>query len=121
METPPIDWPQVAHLLLLSREMDRLKVEELTPQGKVKYQFSAMGQILLALHLAHPTTRPASTIDRGPSRWPAVWLCGVSGLDGPLERLTMPDCPVPFNVGLREAVMPGVEQIQAKMQTLLDF
>jgi len=53
-----IDWLRVAELLLLSRELDRLEVEQLTPQGKVKYQFSAMGhelgQILLALHLTHP-------------------------------------------------------------------
>ena len=58
MTNPPIDWLQVARLLLLSRELDRLEVEQLTPQGKVKYQFSAMGhelaQILLALHLTHP-------------------------------------------------------------------
>lgn len=58
MTVPQIDWLQVARLMLLSRELDRLEVEELTPQGKVKYQFSAMGhelvQILLALHLTHP-------------------------------------------------------------------
>ena len=42
-------------------------------------------------------------------------------LDGPPERLTMPDCPMPFNVGLMEAVLPGVDQIQAKMRAILDF
>ncbi|MEK7328716.1 MAG: thiamine pyrophosphate-dependent enzyme, partial [Chloroflexota bacterium] len=58
MTDAKVDWPKVARLLLLSREMDRLEVERLTPQGKVKYQFSAGGhelaQILLALHLTHP-------------------------------------------------------------------
>ncbi|MGD8517282.1 MAG: thiamine pyrophosphate-dependent enzyme [Anaerolineae bacterium] len=53
-----IDWLEVARLLLLSRQMDHMEVEKLTPQGKVKYQFSAMGhelgQILLALNLTHP-------------------------------------------------------------------
>ncbi|MBI3244440.1 MAG: pyruvate dehydrogenase [Chloroflexi bacterium] len=53
-----VDWPKVARLLLLSRELDRLETEQLTPQGKVKYQFSAGGhelaQILLALNLTHP-------------------------------------------------------------------
>ena len=52
------NWPLIAHLCLLSRELDRLEVEQLTPQGKVKYQFSAGGhelaQVLLALHLNHP-------------------------------------------------------------------
>ncbi len=58
MPKPQVDWPKVARFLLLSREMDRLEVERLAPQGKVKYQFSAGGhelaQILLALNLTHP-------------------------------------------------------------------
>jgi 2-oxoisovalerate dehydrogenase E1 component len=58
MTETKVDWLKVARLLLLSREMDRLEVERLTPQGAVKYQFSAMGhelsQILLALQLTHP-------------------------------------------------------------------
>ena len=53
-----IDWQAVARLMLLSRCLDELEVSQLTPQGKVKYQFSAGGhelsQILLALHLDHP-------------------------------------------------------------------
>jgi 2-oxoisovalerate dehydrogenase E1 component len=58
MPNPPVDWLKVARLMLLSREMDRLEVEKLTPQGKVKYQFSAGGhelaQVLLAQLLDHP-------------------------------------------------------------------
>ncbi len=52
------DWQNVARLVLLSRALDRLEVEQLTPQGVVKYQFSASGhelaQVLLALALDHP-------------------------------------------------------------------
>ena len=58
MVIPKIDWRKVARLALLSRQLDRLEVEQLTPKGKVKYQFSAggheLGQILLALGLNHP-------------------------------------------------------------------
>lgn len=53
-----MDWKEVCHLALLSRSLDNLEVNQLTPQGKVKYQFSASGhelaQILLALSLDHP-------------------------------------------------------------------
>jgi 2-oxoisovalerate dehydrogenase E1 component len=53
-----VDWWRAARLMLLSREMDQLEEKQLTPQGKVKYQFSAGGhelaQILLALELNHP-------------------------------------------------------------------
>ena len=52
------NWLDVAHSVLLSRKMDVLEVQQLTPQGKVKYQFSAMGhelaQVLVAQALTHP-------------------------------------------------------------------
>lgn len=55
---PSAHWPTIAHHCLLSRELDRLEETQLTPQGKVKYQFSAGGheltQVLLALALNHP-------------------------------------------------------------------
>lgn len=72
------DWLKVARLVLLSREMDRLEVERLTPQGKVKYQFSAGGhelsQVLLAQALFHP--HDAATVYYR-SR-PFMLACGLS-------------------------------------------
>ena len=50
-----VDWRKVARLVLTSREMDRLEEEELVPDKKVLYQFSARGhdmaQVLLGLQL----------------------------------------------------------------------
>jgi 2-oxoisovalerate dehydrogenase E1 component len=58
MRQDRLNWREVAHLLLLSRKLDELEVKTLTPQGKVKYQFSSGGhelpQILLGLTLTHP-------------------------------------------------------------------
>jgi 2-oxoisovalerate dehydrogenase E1 component len=52
MEKAQVNWQDAAYKMLLSREIDRLEVEELVPRGKVKYQFSAGGhelpQVLLA-------------------------------------------------------------------------
>jgi len=52
-----VDWMRAAYFVLLSREIDRLEEQQLAPQGKVKYQFSAGGhelsQVLLALALDH--------------------------------------------------------------------
>ena len=39
-------------------------------------------------------------------------------LDAPVERLATPDVPIPYDSGLMQAVLPSVEQIQARMQTL---
>jgi 2-oxoisovalerate dehydrogenase E1 component len=44
-----------------------------------------------------------------------------TALDAPIERLTTPDCPIPYNMGLMEAVLPSVESIQVRMQAILDF
>lgn len=53
-----IDWKRVVRLLLLSRTIDEKEENELTPDKKILYQFSAKGhelaQILLGMNLRHP-------------------------------------------------------------------
>lgn len=58
LNNPEPDWLDVYRLMLLSRGIDLLEIDQLTPQGKVKLQFSAAGhelaQVLLAMALDHP-------------------------------------------------------------------
>ncbi|MCB0264295.1 MAG: pyruvate dehydrogenase [Calditrichaeota bacterium] len=42
-------------------------------------------------------------------------------LDAPVERLATPDIPVPYNVGLMNAVVPDVSAIAEKMVDLVEF
>jgi 2-oxoisovalerate dehydrogenase E1 component len=55
---PGVNWREVARLMLTSRAIDHIEETELTPSGKVTYQFSSRGhdlaQILLGLALDHP-------------------------------------------------------------------
>jgi len=55
---PAFDWQRVAYLAMLSRALDELEEQELTPKGLVKYQFSArgheLGQVLLSQLATHP-------------------------------------------------------------------
>jgi len=46
---------------------------------------------------------------------------GFRFLDAPVERITMPDIPVPYNVGLMESVLPNVERISQKIDAILSF
>lgn len=46
---------------------------------------------------------------------------GFSFLDAPVERIAMPDIPLPHNVPLMESVVPNVERIVAKIQDILAF
>lgn len=53
-----VNWHDVAGIMLRSRYLDELEERELTPQGKVKYQFSARGhelsQAIVSQWLNHP-------------------------------------------------------------------
>jgi 2-oxoisovalerate dehydrogenase E1 component len=42
-------------------------------------------------------------------------------LDAPIARLTTPDIPIPFNLGLMESVIPNVERIRTKITDLLRY
>ncbi len=42
-------------------------------------------------------------------------------LDAPVDRLTMPDIPVPYNVDLMNSVLPGVDAITDRMKRLMAF
>lgn len=42
-------------------------------------------------------------------------------LDAPVERITMPDIPVPYNVSLMESVLPNVQKISNAIEDLLSF
>lgn len=42
-------------------------------------------------------------------------------LDAPVQRITMPDIPVPYNVNLMNSVLPGADDIAEAMQKLVDF
>ena len=46
---------------------------------------------------------------------------GFSYLDAPVERLAMPDIPLPHNVELMESVVPSVEMIGEKMKEIVGF
>lgn len=42
-------------------------------------------------------------------------------LDAPARRLGVPDCPIPYNAGLMQTLVPGVEGIRREMANLLAF
>jgi len=42
-------------------------------------------------------------------------------LDAPVERLTMPNIPMPYNVGLMNSVLPNEERIKKVIQRLIRY
>jgi len=58
MENSTFDWKRVASLLFISRKMDAIEENELTPQKKVLYQFSAGGHDLAQILLGSLLTNP---------------------------------------------------------------
>ena len=93
MELGKLDWLEVTRYVLLSRELDRLEVEKLTPQGLVKYQFSAGGhelaQVLLAQALDHPHD---AAMGYYRSR-PFMLACGLSAAEALAAGMSRIDSP----------------------------
>ncbi len=46
---------------------------------------------------------------------------GFLNLDAPVERLAVPDVPLPYSIPLMNAILPGVDTIAAKIEGLLAF
>ena len=46
---------------------------------------------------------------------------GFLSLDAPVERLAVPDIPLPYNVALLEAILPNVDTIARQIRTTLAF
>ncbi len=42
-------------------------------------------------------------------------------LDAPIERLAMPDIPVPYNTGLMESVLPNIDKIKSSIDFLSSY
>lgn len=118
-----MDWLEVARFMLLSREIDQLEEHHLTPQGKVKYQFSAMGhelaQVLLALSLDHPHDAAAVYYRSRPFLL-ACGLTAAEALAAGMARANSPsegrDVGVVFNLPRRSGptVLPASGDVGAQ-------
>jgi 2-oxoisovalerate dehydrogenase E1 component len=75
------NWVEVAYKSLLSRKMDLLEVQQLTPQGKIKYQFSAAGHELGQVLLAQALTHPHDSVTVYYRSRPFMLACGLSASD----------------------------------------
>ncbi|GAB4534246.1 MAG: transketolase C-terminal domain-containing protein [Anaerolineales bacterium] len=117
------DWQRVARTVLLSRRLDAREVNDLTPQGRVNYQFSAMGhelaQVLLAEALNHP--RDAATVYyRSRPFVLANGLTAAEALAGGMARTHSPsegrDVGVVFSLPRRQraAILPSSGNVGAQ-------
>ncbi len=117
------DWRAVARLVMLSRAMDQLEIEQLTPQGKVNYQFSASGhelaQVLLAQALDHPHDA-ATVYYRSRPFLLANGLTAAEALKAGMARQGSPsqgrDVGVVFNLPRREraTILPASGDVGAQ-------
>ena len=46
---------------------------------------------------------------------------GFLNLDAPVSRMAVADIPIPYNLGLMDAVLPGVDDIAERMRELVEF
>lgn len=117
------DWRSVARTVLLSREIDLLEENELTPKGKVNYQFSAMGHELAQVLLAHLLTHEhdaATVYYRSRPFLFAAGLTPAEALAAGMARTNSPsegrDVGVVFNLPRRDGptVLPASGDVGAQ-------
>ncbi len=46
---------------------------------------------------------------------------GFKDLDAPIRRMAVPDCPIPYNAGLMDRILPNKETISQGISDLLEF
>jgi 2-oxoisovalerate dehydrogenase E1 component len=42
-------------------------------------------------------------------------------LDAPISRLATPDIPIPYNIGMMDFILPGVQRIRTAIEALLNY
>jgi 2-oxoisovalerate dehydrogenase E1 component len=123
MERTGIDWRKVSYFVLLSRQLDRLEEQKLTPQGKVKYQFSAGGHELAQVLLAQALDHPHDAVMAYYRSRPLALACGltpVEALSGGMARTGGPsegrDVGVMFNLPRRQGptILPASGDVGAQ-------
>ena len=83
------DWLKIARLVSLSRAIDELEEQQLYPQKKIAYQFSARGhvlsQVLMGMQLSDPSDGVAGYYRSRPLLL-ALGLDPVDAFAGPLGK-----------------------------------
>ena len=123
MANRKLDWLKVAREMQLSREIDLQEEEQLAPQGKVTYQFSAKGHELSQALLAHTLDHPhdaAAVYYRSRPFMLASGLSPVEALSAGMARTGSPsegrDVGVVFNMPGRDGltVLPSSGDVGAQ-------
>jgi 2-oxoisovalerate dehydrogenase E1 component len=123
MSKQRIDWLKIARLVLLSRQLDQLEIEQLTPNGKVNYQFSAMGHELAQVLLAELLTHPHDAAGLYYRSRPFMLACGLTAreaLAAGMARTGSPsqgrDVGVVFNMPRRQGptILPASGDVGAQ-------
>lgn len=87
---PAYDWHKLAHLAWVSRAMDEMEEQELTPKGFVKYQFSASGHELGQLLLSQLLTEPFDAVSAYYRSRPLLLGSGLTPLESFLGGMAKP-------------------------------
>jgi 2-oxoisovalerate dehydrogenase E1 component len=123
MSRQPLDWWKVARTMILSRRLDDLETGQLTPQGKIKYQFSAGGHELSQALLAQALDHPHDAVTVYYRSRPLLLACGLTAAEALAAGMARQDSPsqgrdvgVVFNMPRRSGpnVLPASGDVGAQ-------
>src|SRR5699024_7343275 len=116
-----ITWGAMCHRCLEAAEKATVDAEILDLRSIMPWDRKAISESIKKTNRCLIVHEDTKTAGFGAEISATIMSEGFTLLDAPVKRLCMPDIPVPHNVGLMNAVMPGVQDIAEAITELVEF
>jgi len=116
-----VTWGAMVELCLAASELAEASVEVIDLRTIVPWDRAAVLESVRKTHRCLVVHEDTITAGFGAEIVAVVAKEAFLKLDAPVERMAVPDIPLPYSVLLLEAVLPSVSSIAEQMKATLDF
>ncbi len=116
-----VTWGAMVERSLLAAAKAGISADILDLRTLVPWDIEAVLASVARTHRCMVVHEDSMTAGFGAEVAAVVSRQGFFNLDAPVERIAVPDIPLPYNNALMDAVLPSVDSIAAQMQVTLAF
>jgi 2-oxoisovalerate dehydrogenase E1 component len=116
-----VTWGAMVERCLAASELAEASVEVIDLRTIVPWDREAVLESVRKTHRCVVVHEDTMTAGFGAEIAAVVAKEAFLKIDAPVERMAVPDIPLPYNVHLLEAVLPSVRSIAEQMRATLDF
>jgi 2-oxoisovalerate dehydrogenase E1 component len=121
MDLTVVTWGAMVERCIAASELAEASVEVIDLRTIVPWDREAVLESVRKTHRCLIVHEDTMTAGFGAEIVAVVAKEAFLKLDAPVERMSVPDIPLPYNVHLLEAVLPSVSSIAEQMRATLDF